>query len=613
MISRRNYFSILLMMLVIFVMFQFSQIVIDQGSEFDINAFAKENQERLSGDNAWQKNEESSVDSVAADGNGYAVYFSQAENAELEHILTQWCDYTKRNFIKLDTLENFQLPEKQPELILLDGANLDFGINCKWLAELTEHEVPIVFCTLPTTYKIKVTTKLRDILGIREVRLEETEVEGFHLFEGFFLGGEAFYVAETEEEIKRQDMNLTIPWYVTASGTKTYMVGVKDETKYKREEFPSIIWRNTYNDTMVYSVYGDYMSTLAGLGILDTFAYEMNNYEIYPVVNAQNVLIANFPGFSGENSEQLMRLYSRSPQMTFQDVMWPSISSMSTTGNLKLTCFMNPQYDYTDGLEPDGELVPFYLQQLKQINSEAGLALKYQEGTDFKTVLTKDNHFFQSLNSSYIYQALYAEKEDMLHIEENIQATDLLKNVKTMSCEFSDGYPLLSYFTNDVTLQGTTGNAEKHSYMDNFIVKGLQTSLGYSNVLLDLHPAIWPQNLEDQWQYLYDDMSSNVLTYWSKDNGFDKTTLSESDERVRSFLNLNYQDTRVDNKIILTASNFGEEAWFILRTHDEKITSIKGGTYSQLEKNAYLVKIFEPTVEIELEGLSLQEQGAKTW
>ena len=56
-----------------------------------------------------------------------------------------------------------------------------------------------------------------------------------------------------------------------------------------------------------------------------------------------------------------------------------------------------------------------------------------------------------------------------------------------------------------------------------------------------------------------------------------------------------------------------ESSWFILRTHDEKVVSISGGTVTELEKNAYLVHVTEDKVLIELEPLSLKEQGAKTW
>ncbi len=608
MISRRKFFSIFLMMAVVFVMFQFSQIVIEQSGEFDINAFIPKDAEVLSGENAWQGNS----GNYLLNENGYVLYISP-EESEIDNIITQWCTYTKRGYVKKDTLENLQLASSLPEFILLDGANLEYGINCKWLLELTEYKIPLIFCSIPDSYDIKVTTNLRSVLGIKEVRALETEVEGIYLFEDFFLGGEAIYKAETEKELKRQDMELTVPWYITDSGTKTYMVGMKDDKVVKREQFPSLLWRNYYNGTYVCVVCGDYMSGLAGMGILDAFDYELNSYQIYPVVNAQNIVIANYPGFAEENAEKMMEIYSRSPQMVFQDVMWPSIASMASNSNLKITCLLNPQYDYLDENYPAVEPVAFYLKQLKQIDAEAGYSLKYKDTVDLQTVLNEDQLFFESLNSNYAYRAMYLEEEDMDGIVSGLEGNPFLQGISTISMEQSPKYPLLSYLNADITLQNTTGIAREHSYMDNFTAKSVQTALGYSNVLLDLHPSLWPTSLKDQWQYLYDDMSSNVLTYWSGGLDFERTTLSESDVRVRSFLNLDYKHNRVQEKIVLEVSDYGQEAWFVLRTHNEKIVSVSGGTYYELEQNAYLIKVLENQVEISLKALSLEEQGAKTW
>lgn len=608
MISRRNFFSIFLMMLVVFVMFQFSQIVIDKSGEFDVNAFAANESEILSGEEAWQGN----GSNYFLNENGYIVYISPKES-EIDNIITQWCTYTKREYIKKDSLEDLKFTDTLPELVLLDGANLEYGINCKWLLELTEYKVPLVFCTIPDSYTIKVTTNLRSVLGIKEVRALETEVEGIYLFEDFFLGGEAIYKAETEKELKRQDMDLTLPWYIMDSGTKTYMVGMKDEKVVKREQFPSLIWRNYYNGTFVFSICGDYMYDLSGLGILNSFVYELEPYQIYPVVNAQNIVIANFPGFAEENSEKIMELYSRGPGQTFQDVMWPSIASMASTNNIKLSCLFNPQFDYTDDNYPASEPVDFYLRQLKQINAEAGYSMKYKENVDYQTVLKEDELFFNTLDSSYAYKTMYAEEQDLENIINEFDNNTLLKEINTISVKYSEDYPVLSYVNSDTTLQSSIGDARKHSYMDHFTAKSIQTALGYSNVLLDLHPSLWPTTIQDQWQYLYDDMSSNVHTYWSGGLAFESTTLSESDMRVRSFLNLDFKHNRLDDKIILEATGYGQEAWFVLRTHDEKIVSMSGGTYYELEQNVYLIKLLESRVEINVKALTLDEQGAKTW
>ena len=208
---------------------------------------------------------------------------------------------------------------------------------------------------------------------------------------------------------------------------------------------------------------------------------------------------------------------------------------------------------------------------------------------------------------------MYAEETDLDNILSEYEDNTLLKEINTISMKYSKEYPVLSYLDNNITLQSSIGDARKHSYMDNFTFKSIQTALGYTNVLLDLHPSLWPTSIQDQWQYLYDDMSSNVHTYWSGGLGFESSTLSESDRKVRSFLNLDFKHNRADDCIVLEATGFGQEAYFLLRTHDEKIVSMSGGTYYELEQNVYLIKLLEPRVEINVKTLTLEEQGAKTW
>ena len=55
--------------------------------------------------------------------------------------------------------------------------------------------------------------------------------------------------------------------------------------------------------------------------------------------------------------------------------------------------------------------------------------------------------------------------------------------------------------------------------------------------------------------------SSNLLTYWKNFTGFDSTTLSESNTRTRTFLNLDFSETRTDDKITLKTSESG--SWYL--------------------------------------------------
>ena len=91
------------------------------------------------------------------------------------------------------------------------------------------------------------------------------------------------------------------------------------------------------------------------------------------------------------------------------------------------------------------------------------------------------------------------------------------------------------------------------------------------------------------------------MTYWKPYSAFDKTTLSESDVRGRRFLNLDYSEERQGDVICVSVKNFEEEAYFILRTHGEKITAVENGTFTQLEEDAYLIGANEEKLMITLE------------
>ena len=66
---------------------------------------------------------------------------------------------------------------------------------------------------------------------------------------------------------------------------------------------------------------------------------------------------------------------------------------------------------------------------------------------------------------------------------------------------------------------------------------------------------------------------------------------------------MDYEDARSGDIVVLKVSNRNQPTWFLLRTHDEKIESISGGEFQRLEKDAYLIKVLEDTVTIELEKL----------
>ena len=295
-----------------------------------------------------------------------------------------------------------------------------------------------------------------------------TKLTGVKLFEGLLLGGEVVYETPKEKEEKeRQDLQLEIPWYQVGSGTKTYMVGLLDHSKQKtqveNEDLPTILWRNGIKGGSVFCIVGDYMKDSTALGLLNGMITEASEYYIYPVVNAQNLSMINFPAFADENDEEMMKLYSQSVTGMTRDIMWPSLVSIVEKGKLKMTCFMQPQADYEDGIEPDTKDMIFYLKQMKEQEAEVGLSLEYKNAGSLREKLDQDADFFQKSDSSYKYGAAFAEERDLDTIT-GLMNTELLKNVSTLVCEYTEKEPVVSYCTDSVTLQSVTSDGMNYSY-----------------------------------------------------------------------------------------------------------------------------------------------------
>lgn len=604
MVSRRKFFSIAIMMFVLLFLFQFSMVLRDRQNTYDVNSNLAPKQN--DGKNVW-KNEELDPASVGTTDRKYVLFVGDS-SSDMAEAVSRWCTYAKWDISKCSSMEKFKENDKNlPGMLILESEKYALDDNLKKIEELEQKGVIIVFGCLEDPKNIEKNQKLQDFLGIYKIVSKKTELTGAKLFEGLLLGGEVIYeTPEDKDERDRQDLQLNVPWYQVGSGTKTYMVGLLDQSKQKEtvenEELPTLIWRNGIRNGSIFCVVGDYMKDSTALGLLDGMVAEASSYYIYPVVNAQNLSMINFPVFADENNEQMMELYSQSITGMARDIMWPSLISIVEKGGLKMTCFMQPQTNYEDGIEPTSRDLVFYLKQMKEQNAEAGLSLQYKNAESLRDKLNQDAEFFQKADSSYKYGAAYIEEKDLDTVKA-LMNTELMKNVSTLVCEYTEDEPVISYCTDSVTLQSVTSDGMNYTYSDDIRMRSIQSSLGYTNVMLNMQKIFWPERKKDRWQIMQKRFSSNLLTYWKKFTGFDSTTLSESNTRTRTFLNLDFSEIRTDDEIILKTSESG--SWFILRTHGEEIEEIEGGTQKKLEDNVYLIQAQDTTVKIQVKTAGL--------
>lgn len=598
MVSKRKFFSIAIMMFVLFFLFQFSMVLRDSKNTYDINSSLTE--KKADGENQWTP-----FDSVTRSDS--SVVFVGNEDGDMGTAVSRWCTYAKRKLISCKSVSTYKSDDKNlPEMMILESEKYADGDNLTTLETLEKKGVIIVFGCLENAKNIQNNKALMKFLGIQKVVAEETHLAGVKLFEGLLLGGEVTYnTSKDKEEKKRQDLELDVPWYQVGSGTKTYMVGLLDEKTGKNvenEDLPTIIWRNGIDYGSVFAVVGDYMKDSTALGLLDGMRAEALQYTIYPIVNAQNLSMVNFPVFADENNTEMLKLYSQSVTGIARDIMWPALISVVEKSDMKMTCFIQPQADYTDDIEPKSGNLEFYLKQMKEQSAEAGISLEYQKLDKAEDKVTKDTEFFETEKINYRFGAAFAKEKDLKGI---LKDTDsgLLGDVGTLVCDYTENQPVVSYYSDSVTLQTVTSDGMNYAYSDDIRMRSIQTALGYTNVMLDMYDIFWPQEKTDRWEVMQKRFSSNLLTYWKNFRDFDSTTLSESNARIRTFLNLAYSQSREDNTITLQTSEAG--SWFILRTHGEEIDEIDGGSQTEIEADAYLICAEDTTVKIRLKEQEL--------
>lgn len=599
MVSRRNFLTVAIMMLILFFMFQFTGVMKNQLNEYGVNEYDQSTYTHLNAESVFSN--EVPVNTSAD------VFYIGMASGDVAKVVSSWCEYSKRSLQMYATLSACDnVPENQ--LIILDGrttvrTDADITILQEWI----DKGVNIIFARMPDISVIQRSDQLQQMLGIDRILSTDVTLNGMHLFSGFFLGGERIYEAQTKEDEKRQDLDHDIPWYVTGAGTKTYLVGtLTDETfdatvpqslldqyanmeelSAKNNLLPAVIWRYGTTNSKVFCVNDDFLMDVSNLGILSAITAQITDYDIYPVVNAQNLVAADMPAFSSENEEKMQELYAQSASAVYREIIWPSLVALQETTDAKLTCMVTPQFTYDDAQEPDGSAVTYYLKQLKEQNGELGWSATNRSDLSVADKLAIDKTFWKNYGADYKIASAYLRDGS-----QKSAAALALKNedVRTLVVAGEDTTsPIISYATDNITQQKVTSAGITHTFSDDLKLRSMETALGYSNITLDLLSVTYPETEQDSWEKMLRKLSPNLTTFWKPFEAFTHTTLSESDQRIRRFLAIDYEQERQGDNIAVMVKNFDQQAWFVLRLNGETVKSVKGGSSTKIEDGAYLI------------------------
>lgn len=593
MLSRRKLFSMLLMMAVLFLLYMLTWIYRESVNDYDTNDYAEEKITIRRSD--LQKT------AAGADAEERQTVFIGEKESGMGKVVAQWCTYGKRPLFCFSSVSEYlDQTDVNAKVLCIAPESLTGVSDANLLAELENRDMVVVFGGLPEMKLIKESPKLCRLLGIEKIRSERTKLSGVYLYKGFLLGGESLYRTDMGKEFGR-GLDLNIPWYELEDGTKTYMTGLAgtEEEDAGQPERPSILWRNTVGRATVFAVNGDYLRDETGLGLLEAMMSESRSYVLYPIVNAQNLTVADYPSFAPENEEELRRIYANSHKMLLQNIVWPGLVSVSEQSGFRMTCFLTPKISYSDRAEAKTDDLVYYKRQMKEQQGEMGWSARSKDSVSVRDKWNHDETFFEDAESGYVYTAACVSGEEARQCLELAQTEGLL-NLRTLTGAADEGGFLLSFISEDVTYQGITHKADQYSFLDDLKNRSFQTALGYTNIFLDMSRVTWPETEEDRWENYSRKISGNIGTWWKSYRDFDKTTLTESDRRLRSFLALDYKDSREKDVIKLQVKNRKGTVSFLLRTHDKDVKSVSGGTAAKIEEDVWLLSVQKDEVQIKL-------------
>lgn len=613
MVSRRNYAAITAVMVIIFFLFQFLNMAKDHWNDYSENQYAVDVNKLSGADNVYVASDSDELDQQSTgliqwERKKCVVCIGSNESNTMGEMIGNWALYMKRKISYYESISAYEnaiskKTQDTPQFVLVDPdfINWDDTKQIRSLQTCVENGISVIFGKLPDASIIGSHKLLRRLLGIDEIVQESVTGNGIHLYSGFLLGGEVIYKAYNEKEEKNQDMELTFPWYHLTSGTKIYMKGMLEDPTVNIQEYPPLIWRKNFTTASVFAVIGDYMIDATGLGMLTAMLSEMQSYTIYPVVNAQNFIAANYPAAANENSSILRQMYSQTMRGFLRDVVWPAFSSINIKTSFSLSSMMTIQFDYTDTAKPNSEDIQYYMEAVNEEEGEMGYSAYNVSNTSISEMISEDADFWNKTLPDYQFASLYYGDYSQKAVQ-GILDNSFMQRVRTVIGNVDTTSDVVGYVNNQVTRQNTLIDGYEHTFRQDLRIRSVETALGYTSILADVSKAAYPQSDEDGWEKLSEKLMANTITYWKPFSAFSGTTVSQCDSRIRRFLSLNYEEVanESNNKILIHASEGDETAWFVLKTNGEVISDVAGGIYEKIEDNVWLIGMEESSILITL-------------
>lgn len=596
MISKRSYFSMLLVFFAVFLLFQGTQLGRVYWNPYRQGAEPPETGLRQRDVRPAQVSDAKPEDGTFAAQTG-ELWYVGARDTVSAAAAEEWAAYQR-----LALRFSARLPDSAAPgaLLFVDSPALSEDKDA--LARLLEQGADVLLLSPPDPEELLRDAELQELLGVLQIRQISTALDGFHLFSGFLLGGERLYAEQSEADRDRQDLPRQAPWYIAGVGTKTFLQGIPTDAPalLKSENRPALFWRCSKGAGKLFvTALPMFEDRVIALGLYSAVMGQRSDWTLYPVVNARVVSLLNCPELADENPEVSAALYGRQQTDLQKNIIFPMFAAEASDSGAVASCFLAPQYDYADGAEPSPALLSDFLSEVGELRGETGLSLLHREGVSLTEKLQRDGAFLNAADPDYLCRSVCADYDELPQLRSQL-GSEFLSQLRTVLLPERDELPLLGFWEFNITRQPLVSCAESHSFREDLRLLCLMTALGYSSDWFDMASALWPEREQDAWQLSSRKLFSNLSTYSAPFRGFDSVTASVADARIRRFLCVDYAARREGDTLFIRLDGLQEECFLLLRLFGEQVAESSGAEAAQLESGTWLLRATEPEIELKL-------------
>ena len=614
MLTRRNFFVILIMFLVVFLMFMLVDVSAGyltsqpNNPQADVPVAIRANQaftgDMLDMDVATMTD----LPQASADRPWVAIVASDAKSVNVLN-MQEWCVYNRFRYQVFT-----QLPQAEQVadcyVMLFDDPIAD-AAQLPLLQAYAQQANDMIFTSLPAYRELQAAPELADFYGIRGFVQEAMPINGLYIFDEFFIGGERIYGLKDIYGDTDEDIPATVPWYDLRAGYLMFIQAVAQDAGINYMDLPALLWRTHTGNADVFAVNTDIFQGKNLPGLLTACMAQMRAYYAYPVVNAQTISVVDFPMLAQENAETMAALYSRSAEALGRDVLWPGIVKILKNYNTAFNFFMAPQLDYSDGTQPEGTLLSFYRQEIAQQSGVLGLSLQQYSAAPLETLCAENTAFLQRELPEYRFTAACVTGEQLAEMANAQSMPAPLEDVTLLMTDMWENQPLLRFVNDETLAVSFTTDGFIHESMDDLRLLCIANAIGMNNQKVEMGKAFYPAEGED-WNKL-NLLWSRGDTFQKPYRSFDAVTVYGLEEKARTFLAVDYEYGLENDVFCLDVTNGVENASFVLRLADYAIQKVEGGSCKQLSDTAYLLQPEEDSMFLTVKPIYVLDDLPETY